>query len=148
MGLDDSVSSLHKDPYENFYVPITGEKHFTLLPPHAILRLEEQEYRTARWKYESGSFSCEPTGETNRWICVNPDLKEDRELFAGLNSVKSYHVSVGKEEMLYLPSLWYHQVSQMRGKAPYTLAVNYWFDMAYCQNFSLYETCRALRGLP
>ena len=52
-----------------------------------------------------------------------------------------------KEEMLYLPSLWYHQVSQVRGKDPYTLAINYWFDMEFSQNFTLYETCRALRNL-
>ena len=39
LGYDQSVSSIHKDPYENFYMPIVGEKHFTLMPPHAILFL-------------------------------------------------------------------------------------------------------------
>lgn len=39
LGYDGSVSSLHKDPYENFYIPIVGEKHFTLMPPHSILYL-------------------------------------------------------------------------------------------------------------
>jgi jumonji domain-containing protein 7 len=62
--------------------------------------------------------------------------------------MQKYHVVVEAGEMLYLPSLWYHQVSQVRGKAPYTLAVNYWFDMEFSHNFSLYEACRALRGLP
>ncbi len=33
MGFDQSVSSMHKDPYENFYTTVSGEKHFTLLPP-------------------------------------------------------------------------------------------------------------------
>jgi peptidyl-lysine (3S)-dioxygenase / protease len=79
--MDESVSSLHKDPYENFYLPIVGEKHFTLLPPHSILRLEEQEFRTARWNYQEGKFTCHPTGGNNRWICCNPDLKEDHERF-------------------------------------------------------------------
>ncbi len=49
--------------------------------------------------------------------------------------------------MLYLPSLWYHQVSQVKGNNPYALAINYWFDMEFTHNFSLYETCRALRNL-
>ena len=40
MGYRDSVSSLHKDPYENFYTTITGEKHFTLLPPTSIVYLQ------------------------------------------------------------------------------------------------------------
>ncbi len=33
MGEDRSVSSLHKDHYENMYVVVAGEKYFTLLPP-------------------------------------------------------------------------------------------------------------------
>ena len=49
LGYDGSVSSLHKDPYENFYMPIVGQKHFTLLPPVAILFLEEQKYKMAKW---------------------------------------------------------------------------------------------------
>ena len=51
MGYDQSVSSLHKDPYENFYTTISGEKHFTLLPPIDVLYLEEQEFRKAKWSY-------------------------------------------------------------------------------------------------
>ena len=39
LGFDRSVSSLHKDPYENFYMPLVGEKHFTLMPPHSIIHL-------------------------------------------------------------------------------------------------------------
>lgn len=58
MGYRDSVSALHKDPYENFYTTIVGEKHFTLLPPLAIGYLHEEMYKTARWALdESGRFS-------------------------------------------------------------------------------------------
>lgn len=32
IGTEKSVSSLHKDPYENFYIVISGAKTFTLLP--------------------------------------------------------------------------------------------------------------------
>jgi peptidyl-lysine (3S)-dioxygenase / protease len=32
MGENRSVSSLHKDPYDNLYCVIEGEKHFTLIP--------------------------------------------------------------------------------------------------------------------
>jgi jumonji domain-containing protein 7 len=122
---------------------IVGEKHFTLLPPISILYLEEQEYLSAKWSYDKSSkeenkFKCTSTGEKNKWISVNPDLKEDLERFPTIGKAQSYHVTIKKEEMLYLPSLWYHQVSQCKGKDPYTLAINYWFDMDYTQNFSLY----------
>ncbi|KAI7632484.1 hypothetical protein KC322_g22601, partial [Hortaea werneckii] len=33
VGNDRSVTSLHKDNYENIYVQIRGQKHFVLLPP-------------------------------------------------------------------------------------------------------------------
>ena len=33
IGNSRSVTALHKDNYENIYVQIRGEKHFTLLPP-------------------------------------------------------------------------------------------------------------------
>lgn len=56
-----------------------GEKHFTLMPPHSILYLEEQEYKLGKWKYQNvageGKFSCEESGSASKWVCVNPDLK-------------------------------------------------------------------------
>lgn len=33
MGNDKSITSLHKDPYENCYAVIRGEKTFVLIPP-------------------------------------------------------------------------------------------------------------------
>jgi jumonji domain-containing protein 7 len=49
MGYKYSVSSIHKDPYENFYTVLVGEKHFTLLPPVSILYLQEHSYKNAKW---------------------------------------------------------------------------------------------------
>jgi peptidyl-lysine (3S)-dioxygenase / protease len=131
---------------------IVGEKHFTLMPPHAVLFLEEQQFKSAQWQYgqKEGQFGfeCEEREGSNRWVCVNPDLDRDHEAFPRLKAAPCYHVTVKKEEMLYLPSLWYHQVSQCRTKDPYVLALNYWFDMDFSHNYALYETCRALRNFP
>lgn len=52
MGYENSVSAIHKDPYENFYTTIVGEKHFTLLPPISICFLHEQSYKTSKWKID------------------------------------------------------------------------------------------------
>jgi len=34
-------------------------------------------------------------------------------------------------DILYLPSLWYHQVEQIPDQEHRTIAVNYWYDMAF-----------------
>lgn len=58
------------------------------------------------------------------------------------------HIVLEAGQTLYLPSLWYHQVSQTHSQAPYTIAINYWFDMSFSQNYNLYETARRLKGYP
>jgi hypothetical protein len=51
MGYDGSVSAMHKDPYENLYAVIEGEKHFTLMPPdvYPFLGINRQ-YLNAHWQ--------------------------------------------------------------------------------------------------
>jgi peptidyl-lysine (3S)-dioxygenase / protease len=44
MGNSKSVSAMHKDPYENIYACLHGEKHFTLIPPVCFPFLYEGEY--------------------------------------------------------------------------------------------------------
>jgi len=53
MGHENSVSSLHKDHYENFYSVITGEKHFTLLPPETLPYLGHSEFKNGYWNYDT-----------------------------------------------------------------------------------------------
>lgn len=45
-------SSCHKDHYENIYVVIAGEKHFTLLPPTDAPFMYERMYPQAHFKQE------------------------------------------------------------------------------------------------
>lgn len=49
IGDDRSVSSCHKDPYENFYVVVRGEKVFTLLPPASAPFLHETDFPAATY---------------------------------------------------------------------------------------------------
>jgi len=124
MGEDRSVSSLHQDPYENMYCVVRGKKFFTLLPPTIEPWLAKPQLRTARWaktnsKWEVVDDECEGTVP---WVTTNPD-----ELPNGLSPIK---VSVRKGETLYLPALWYHQVSQ-KGEEGRTVAVNFWYDMVF-----------------
>ena len=58
---------------------------------------------------------------------------------------KIFHCVVEAGEILYLPSLWFHQVSQFnKNQENYTRAVNFWFDMEFGNNFALLETLKSL----
>lgn len=48
-----SVSSTHKDHYENLYTVITGFKRFVLMPPCDVLWLYERPLRTGRWVHDT-----------------------------------------------------------------------------------------------
>lgn len=56
IGNDKSVTSFHKDHYENIYAVITGEKHFLLLPPTDVHRMYIREYPAAQYHYSEVSL--------------------------------------------------------------------------------------------
>jgi jumonji domain-containing protein 7 len=79
-------------------------------------------------------------------VC-NPDLKTDHEKFLELAGTPSLHLVVKEGDMLYLPALWYHQVSQYsKNPNDYIVAVNHWFDMDFGHNHGLYQLSRLLAG--
>lgn len=51
IGDERSVSSMHKDHYENFYAVVKGKKSFILAPPSAIACLYETETPSGTWSY-------------------------------------------------------------------------------------------------
>lgn len=55
IGTPESVTSFHKDHYENLYAVVSGEKHFTLLPPTDVHRMYVKKYPVAQ--YERTLFS-------------------------------------------------------------------------------------------
>ena len=110
MGAADAVTSLHKDHYENTYCVIKGRKHFTLYPPSSVNHLRTENLPAAQYRErEDGTFAVEQSPAPARpWILVDP---EDESTWD-----QNYHhchridVTVEAGDMLYLPSLWYHQV--------------------------------------
>ncbi len=161
MGDNKAFSSCHKDHYENIYVVVAGEKHFTLLPPTDYPFLYEERFPPARFKQDtSGKWRVydEPHATANKvpWIAVDPDAPDLTKypLFA---HCKPYKVTVKAGECLYLPSLWYHQVicgrlllfdrfvelffflfqvSQTPDAEGRCIAINYWYDMRYDAKFN------------
>lgn len=145
IGNEHVVSSMHKDHYENLFYVLSGEKVFTLCPPADAPFLYQREF-------DSGTFHQQTNGEwvvqqdytTNdcsecfrvQWIegDVEPFLhqspdddskRDDCHSLLSLTHPIRVHVKAG--EMLYLPALWFHRVSQTCE----TVGVNYWYDMQF-----------------
>ncbi|CAM9247938.1 unnamed protein product [Choristocarpus tenellus] len=145
IGDDRAVSSVHKDHYENMYCVVRGEKQFTLLPPSDVMFLYEQLYPQARYQQdaERGAFNVLLEEGSVNWSPVDPacpDLTR-HPLFRYASPIQC---TVQAGEILYLPSLWYHQVEQ-KGL---TIAVNYWHDMDFDHKFVLYNFLQGLARCP
>eukprot|EP01134_Creolimax_fragrantissima_P006338 CFRG6338T1 len=134
IGTDLSTSSLHKDHYENLYVVVQGEKHFTLLPPTDVPYLHTKRYPTAKYKWneDTSMWSIQPQPEHSAvpWIPVDPNAP-DLDRFPQFGHASPVRCTVRPGEMLYLPAMWYHQVSQTCSDGDPVIAVNYWYDMTF-----------------
>ena len=135
------MSSWHKDPYENLYAVVRGTKTFLLLPPVEAYRLYVQRFPVHQYAEAGGRLVLLPKDppESVPWSPVDPcplpgDLAQAaREFpyFFDPHMRPPLKVSLKQGEVLFLPSLWQHHVSQ-EGSMPGepVIAVNMWFDMA------------------
>jgi len=140
MGNSHSTTALHRDPYENVYVQVLGQKHFTLLPPVEAPCVNEKSLPAATYAPVDRSLQCEQgSDELNvllepkldepsssipfaTWDPDYPDLRATQ--FSPLS--RPYRVTLEPGDMLYLPALWYHKVKQTCSKHGICVAVNYW----------------------
>ncbi|QSZ37180.1 hypothetical protein DSL72_009274 [Monilinia vaccinii-corymbosi] len=131
IGNSHSLTSLHKDPYQNIYVQILGQKHFTLLPPlfHPCINevpLPSTSY--VRSPSDPSTLTIQPdTPPASLPIATwDPDLPT-------VNPTPYSHlaqpmrVTLEPGDMLYLPALWYHKVAQSCGEDGICVAANYWY---------------------
>ena len=142
IGNERSVSSMHKDFYHNLFFVCSGQKEFVLNPPADHLFLHEGEFPCATFTpveaemsddYEwavtldqDDSESGSPKERRTKWI--EPDITKDKiDKFPLLAKSHPLKVLVSEGEMLYIPPLWYHRVTQTCE----TVGVNYWFDMKF-----------------
>ena len=144
MGNERSVSSMHKDHYENLFYVCSGQKEFILCPPSDVVFLNENEFPTGSFfpmnkASDSSSWgvvadnSSEVDLEPNKTKWIEPDIKEymeedsDSHRFPLLSKAHPVKVLVKEGQMLYIPSLWYHRVTQTCE----TVGINYWYDMKF-----------------
>lgn len=148
VGNSRSVTALHKDNYENVYVQILGRKHFVLLPPLCQPCVNEQALRPASYVRGGGdgaenldlSFEDGDDVPFATWDPDNPETATTR--YSHLAS--PLRITLEPGDMLYLPAMWYHKVSQSISDEGICVAVNYWYDMEF--SGPLYPLCSFVRS--
>jgi peptidyl-lysine (3S)-dioxygenase / protease len=161
IGNHDSVTSTHRDPYENLYLVIKGRKKFVLYAPVEEVCLHAGMVSTGKWLYDekSGQFEIERDDDRDEadvaatdgglkceskipWIPIDPlePPATSSIKYPDYKHARPLTVSVEEGQMLYLPAGWFHHVRQECGTwndqdgnlvQAPCIAVNYWYDMDY-----------------
>lgn len=125
IGNSRSSTSLHHDPFENLYCQVLGSKTVTLYPPHEWYHLNEIEVPTATYQRStSGELELISDSGTIRWLDSARELREAQ-------GCRGYTVTLNPGDCLYLPALWYHEVTQNCAQDTICVSINYWYDMDY-----------------
>lgn len=142
-GDSKSVTSLHKDPYENCYAVVRGQKSFILYPPSEYYCMHESIYQNAVYEpNDRHKLELVPLESTTPWIPVN-SLTPDYIKYPRFRRAMPITLTLEEGDMLYLPALWFHQVMQQGEEG--VIAINYWYDMDYSN--MLYPTMAFYRKL-
>eukprot|EP00298_Acanthocystis_sp_HF-20_P009769 c18491_g1_i1.p1 GENE.c18491_g1_i1~~c18491_g1_i1.p1 ORF type:complete len:345 (-),score=100.92 c18491_g1_i1:53-1087(-) len=158
IGETRAITSLHKDHYENMYAVICGEKKFILYPPIDFPFLYERKYRKSMYEiipqkngeidYQSlkaSDFKIQTTDEFVPWLSVDP-LHPDYEKYPWFQYASPIEIIVKEGEILYLPSLFFHHVSQTQPSPSHpVIAVNFWYDMKFDIKYCYYQFLTNLR---
>lgn len=136
IGNECAVSSMHKDHYENLFYVLEGQKVFTMCPPADAPFLYEREVESGAFVTQNGEWEVrvetDSGGNTSsvRWVMADVTQQTDQSMQHRFPRIRRAHptqVCVNAGEMLYLPALWFHRVTQ----SCETVAVNYWYDMRF-----------------
>ncbi|KAH8664067.1 cupin-like domain-containing protein [Xylariales sp. PMI_506] len=126
IGNSKSVTAMHRDNYENIYVQVAGQKHFVLLPALCQPCLGEQELRPASYTRQGDELVLQmEEGQKVPFTTWDPDKPDVRQTkYSAL--AEPMRVTLNPGDMLYLPAMWYHKVSQSCSEEGVCIAVNYW----------------------
>jgi len=145
LGDQRAITSMHKDPYENIYCVVRGYKDLVLQPPTDLPWIPYKDYRPAIYKEncQTGNFDVEEINSNSiPWVAIDP-LEPDIENYPLYKNSTQYKLRLEAGDILYMPSLWFHHLSQSQG----CIAVNYWYDMEYDLKFNYYNLLNKLKSL-
>lgn len=77
-----------------------------------------------------------------RYTKFSDPLNPDYALYPEFKRAHKYQVRLNKGDCLYLPSLWFHHVTQSHG----CIAVNYWYDMEFDIKYCYFRMLEKLCG--
>lgn len=144
MGEDAARTTVHADLFDNLYVVVSGVKHFTLLPPQDGPALRRRPYRAGTYVRSGGGEGGTGGGLLGGGHGLTLELDEpaayvqwtplDLEA-AEAEPLRPIRATVVAGEVLFLPALWWHAVSQSAGgsdsgpaRGGSTVAVNFWYE--------------------
>lgn len=148
LGSAASTTALHKDNYENIYVQILGKKHFVLLPPVDAPCVNEKQVLAGTYAPRGSRAGEGKEGGDVQGLAIQIDEPEAYVPFATWDPdvpernttpysqyAQPMRVTLDEGDMLYLPALWYHKVSQSCNDEGLCCAVNYWYDLDFSGGF-------------
>ncbi|KAI8378295.1 jmjC domain-containing protein 7 [Choanephora cucurbitarum] len=114
-----SITSLHKDPYENCYAAIREQKTLIFYPPTEYYCMHETMYQNAIFEPHptTDQLELKPLESKTPWIPVDP-LNPDYNRFPRLSHARPVIVTVEEEGVI---------------------VINYWYDMDYQGNRELLD---------
>lgn len=148
MGGNESVTTMHSDPFDNIYTVIRGRKIFTLYPPCDVFFFSKQEYPTAVWRAcssnkdtsdvvpsvelvltsEDGILAGEGIPLRVPWIPITHPC-DPAPLYPRFASAPRPFVAVVEVgDQLFLPRGWLHHVEQEDDDDGVCIAVNAWYE--------------------
>ena len=151
IGSHRSVTSFHRDHYENMYAVVSGTKRFSLLPPCDRYRMGMMDVPVGRHTPGPGGWGLQLESPERKvpWCPLDENLNNPCSGHSpGADPLpEPLVVEVHAGEVLYLPSLWYHMVQQEDDESGRVIAVNYWFDMQYDCKYAYAQMLERLSDL-
>ena len=83
---------------------------------------------------ESDKCKVKSRNEKVSWIAIDP-LNPDFDTYPRYAKCHRYIAKVSAGDLLYLPSLWFHHVTQ----TDETIAVNFWYDMEFDIKYNYFK---------
>lgn len=120
IGNKGTTSRLHSDNFDNIYVQVSGVKRIHLIPPCYSSELEEKMLIPCTYN-ESMELIEDTDTRPVLFPTLDPETLEDERKLAAFPMVV---VDLYPGDVLFLPALWYHQITILGPDV--NISLNYW----------------------